>query len=165
MTAPERRDTLAAVDGEPATYESSREDQLLVQRLRAGDEAAFMELVDRYGMQMLRVARMYVSTRAAGEEVVQETWLAVLSGLDRFEAPLLAEDLDLPHPHEPREDARHPGAPRRPVLVARRRRPRTTGRPSSRSASSRAAPAGRGTGRATRPAGATSRRSACWRRS
>jgi RNA polymerase sigma-70 factor (ECF subfamily) len=87
MTLPSRRDTLAAVDGEPsATYESSREDQVLLQRLLAGDEAAFMHLVDRYGMQMLRVAQMYVSTRAAAEEVVQETWLAVLSGLDRFES-------------------------------------------------------------------------------
>jgi RNA polymerase sigma-70 factor (ECF subfamily) len=87
MTAERRGGTLAGVDGEPgAPYESSREDQLLLRRLRAGDETAFMELVDRYGMQMLRVAEMYVSTRAAAEEVVQETWLAVLAGLERFEA-------------------------------------------------------------------------------
>lgn len=78
--------TLALVAGEPApSYRASREDELLLRRLRAGDEDAFMELVDRYGMQMLRVARMYVSTRAAAEEVVGETWLAVLTGLDRFE--------------------------------------------------------------------------------
>ncbi len=87
VTLPPRRGTLAAVDGDPsATYESSREDQLLLRRLLAGDEAAFMDVVDRYGMQMLRVAQMYVSTRAAAEEVVQETWLAVLAGLERFEA-------------------------------------------------------------------------------
>ncbi len=80
------RGTLAVVAGEPApSYRASREDMLLLQRLRAGDEDAFMELVDRYSMQMLRVARMYVSTRAAAEEVVGETWLAVLTGLDRFE--------------------------------------------------------------------------------
>ena len=39
-----------------------------------------------YGPQMLRVAQMYASTRVVAEEVVQETWLAVLGGLDRFEA-------------------------------------------------------------------------------
>jgi RNA polymerase sigma-70 factor, ECF subfamily len=74
------------VAGEPApSFSASREDELLLRRLRAGDEDAFMELIDRYSMQMLRVARMYVSTRSAAEEVVGETWLAVLTGLDRFE--------------------------------------------------------------------------------
>jgi RNA polymerase sigma-70 factor (ECF subfamily) len=57
----------------------------LVRALRAGDEAAFAELVDRYGASMLRLATMYVSSRAVAEEVVQEAWLAVLTGIDRFE--------------------------------------------------------------------------------
>jgi RNA polymerase sigma-70 factor, ECF subfamily len=61
------------------------EDHELVQRLRDGDEAAFMELIDRYGAMMLRVAQMYVRDRGTAEEVVQETWLAVLNGIDRFE--------------------------------------------------------------------------------
>jgi RNA polymerase sigma-70 factor (ECF subfamily) len=61
------------------------EDHELVQRLREGDEAAFAELIDRYGAMMLRVAQMYVRDRATAEEVVQETWLAVLNGIDRFE--------------------------------------------------------------------------------
>jgi RNA polymerase sigma-70 factor (ECF subfamily) len=61
------------------------EDHELVQRLREGDDDAFMELIDRYGAMMLRVAQMYVRDRGTAEEVVQETWLAVLNGIDRFE--------------------------------------------------------------------------------
>jgi RNA polymerase sigma-70 factor (ECF subfamily) len=61
------------------------EDHELVQRLRGGDESAFAELIDRYGATMLRVAQMYVRDRGTAEEVVQETWLAVLNGIDRFE--------------------------------------------------------------------------------
>ena len=60
-------------------------DHELTERLRAGDESAFAELIDRYGSMMLRVAQMYVRDRATAEEVVQETWLAVLNGIDRFE--------------------------------------------------------------------------------
>lgn len=44
-----------------------------------------MALVDKYGPSLLRVAMLYVSSRAVAEEVVQETWLAVFSGLERFE--------------------------------------------------------------------------------
>jgi RNA polymerase sigma-70 factor, ECF subfamily len=61
------------------------EEHELVQRLREGDESAFAELIDRYGATMVRVAQMYVRDRATAEEVVQETWLAVLNGIDRFE--------------------------------------------------------------------------------
>jgi RNA polymerase sigma-70 factor (ECF subfamily) len=57
----------------------------LVERLRAGDEEAFMSLVDQLQPMMLRVARMYVSSAAVAEEVVQEAWLGVLQGLGRFE--------------------------------------------------------------------------------
>jgi len=57
----------------------------LVRLLRSGDEEAFAALVDRYGPSMLRLAMMYVSSRAVAEEVVQESWLAVLTGIDRFE--------------------------------------------------------------------------------
>jgi RNA polymerase sigma-70 factor (ECF subfamily) len=60
-------------------------DAALVERLRAGDEDAFMSLVDGLGPSMLRVARMYVSTFAVAEEVVQEAWLGVLQGIGRFE--------------------------------------------------------------------------------
>src|SRR5207253_8242850 len=51
----------------------------------ARDERAFMELVDLYGPMMLRVARSFVRSPAAAEEVVQDAWLGVLRGIDRFE--------------------------------------------------------------------------------
>jgi RNA polymerase sigma-70 factor (ECF subfamily) len=61
------------------------EDSELLIRLRAGDEDAFMTLVDKYGSLMLRIALSHVRTRAVAEEVVQEAWLGVLQGLGRFE--------------------------------------------------------------------------------
>src|SRR5215216_7394991 len=57
----------------------------LIARLRDGDERAFETLVDRHYNTMLAVARGYVKSRAVAEEVVQEAWLGVLKGLDRFE--------------------------------------------------------------------------------
>ena len=53
--------------------------------LRAGDEEAFMALVRRHQAAMVRVAQIYVSRRDVAEEVVQEAWVGVLRGLDRFE--------------------------------------------------------------------------------
>jgi RNA polymerase sigma-70 factor, ECF subfamily len=61
------------------------EEARLVQALRAGDEEAFRTLMREYGAAMLRVAQMYVSSRAVAEEVVQEAWLGVLRGIGRFE--------------------------------------------------------------------------------
>ncbi|HEU0023588.1 MAG TPA: sigma-70 family RNA polymerase sigma factor, partial [Thermoleophilaceae bacterium] len=57
----------------------------LLEALRAGDEAAFVKLVDSYSSSLLRVATIYVGSRAVAEEVVQDTWLGVMRGLDRFE--------------------------------------------------------------------------------
>jgi RNA polymerase sigma-70 factor (ECF subfamily) len=57
----------------------------MVEALAAGEEGAFKELIERHGPAMVRVARMYVRDRAVAEEVVQETWIAVLRGIDRFE--------------------------------------------------------------------------------
>jgi RNA polymerase sigma-70 factor (ECF subfamily) len=63
----------------------SPHDARLVDGLRAGDEAAFAEVMREYGASMLRVAQMFVSSRAVAEEVVQEAWLGVLKGIGRFE--------------------------------------------------------------------------------
>jgi RNA polymerase sigma-70 factor (ECF subfamily) len=57
----------------------------LVARLQAGDEDAFAEVLAAWSPAMLRVARAHVSTQASAEEVVQDTWLAVITGLDGFE--------------------------------------------------------------------------------
>src|SRR4029450_10827998 len=75
----------------PRSYSRAMEQMLSsahehpVDGLRARDEAACAALVREYGAGMLRVAQMYVSTRSVAEEVVQEAWLAVLKGIDRFE--------------------------------------------------------------------------------
>jgi RNA polymerase sigma-70 factor (ECF subfamily) len=61
------------------------EDRRAVALLRAGDEQAFEALVARHYATMMAVARTYVKSRAVAEEVVQEAWLGVLQGLDRFE--------------------------------------------------------------------------------
>lgn len=57
----------------------------LVAALRAGDESAFRALIEMYHAMLVRVARAYVPTTAIAEEVAQETWLAVVEGIDRFQ--------------------------------------------------------------------------------
>ena len=56
-----------------------------LEALRAGDEAAFASLLDRYHGPLFRLAMGYLRDRDAAEDAVQETWLQVLAGLDRFE--------------------------------------------------------------------------------
>ena len=60
-------------------------DEEILAALKRGDERAFIELVELHQTLMLRVARRYVRSSAVAEEVVQETWLGVLNGLERFE--------------------------------------------------------------------------------
>jgi len=60
-------------------------DDDLLRRLRSGDESAFAEVVGSYHTSMVRLAQTFVSSRAVAEEVTQETWLAVVKGIDRFE--------------------------------------------------------------------------------
>jgi RNA polymerase sigma-70 factor (ECF subfamily) len=57
----------------------------LIAALRNGDDAAFAQLVDQHTPSMLRVARGYVPTREIAEEVVQETWIALIKGINNFE--------------------------------------------------------------------------------
>ena len=61
------------------------QDEALVAALRRGDADAFASLVDRHSPAMIRVAMAYVPSRAAAEEAVQETWIAVMRGIDAFE--------------------------------------------------------------------------------
>jgi RNA polymerase sigma-70 factor (ECF subfamily) len=61
------------------------DDTAVVAGLRRGDEAVFTFVVGAYSNQLLRLAQDFVRTRSVAEEVVQETWLAVLDGIDRFE--------------------------------------------------------------------------------
>ncbi len=60
-------------------------DLLLIERLRMGDEATFTLLLDVYSPSMIRLAMLYVMNPAIAEDVVQDTWLGVLRGLERFE--------------------------------------------------------------------------------
>ncbi len=57
----------------------------LVTRLRAGDESTIAELVDQWSPAMLRVARSFVDSQQSAEDVVQDAWLGMLSGLAKFE--------------------------------------------------------------------------------
>jgi len=68
-----------------STLPANTDEQRLIDSLRAGDQAAFETLIERYHNQLLRLAMFYVTNHAVAEDVVQETWLGVLQGLARFE--------------------------------------------------------------------------------
>ena len=57
----------------------------VIAALRDGDESAFAQLVDKHTPSMLRVARGYVPSHEIAEEVVQETWIALVKGIGNFE--------------------------------------------------------------------------------
>ena len=78
---------VSTMDSRSATSEVAEVDESeLIGSLRAGDEAAFVTLVERYNAGMIRIARMYVRDASLAEEVAQEAWLAVLRGLAGFQA-------------------------------------------------------------------------------
>ena len=60
-------------------------DRVMVDRLRAGDESAFREIVRRHHQAMVHFAETFVPSRAVAEEVAQEAWLGVIKGIDKFE--------------------------------------------------------------------------------
>lgn len=76
---------IGAASAVPGTRAPKADDSAIVERLLMGDESAFAEIVTGWSPVMLRVARGHVSTEASCEEIVQETWMAVVRGLDRFE--------------------------------------------------------------------------------
>lgn len=57
----------------------------LLERLRSGDDATFRELIRKHQTSLVGVAQAFVKNRATAEEVVQDTWLALVEGLDSFE--------------------------------------------------------------------------------
>jgi len=61
------------------------DDAELVVLMQKGDEEAFAQLVERYHTRLVRLASSVVANRHVAEEVVQDTWLAVLRGIDSFE--------------------------------------------------------------------------------
>lgn len=73
------------VDGNSSSPLVTREDADLIELLRSGNEAAFVALIERYHVRMLRLARVYVSSNAVAEEVVQEAWLGMFRGLHEFQ--------------------------------------------------------------------------------
>ena len=73
------------MDAPPGAGVRTAADQELVESLRAGDEATFARLVSAWSPAMLRLARNFVSTTQSAEDAVQDAWLGMLNGLDRFE--------------------------------------------------------------------------------
>ena len=80
------RESRRVASGEvAATLDDLGDDASIVAALRANNERVFATLLDVYHPVMMRVARGYVATKEAAEDVVQETWLGVIKGIDRFE--------------------------------------------------------------------------------
>jgi RNA polymerase sigma-70 factor (ECF subfamily) len=64
---------------------SKVDDAALLENLLGGDESAFSELVRRYHPTLVKVARYYVGSAASAEDVAQDTWIAVIKGIEKFE--------------------------------------------------------------------------------
>ncbi len=67
------------------TTQFDLDDAQLIDALRRRDESAFVRLVGHYQGPLLRLALGYATSRAVAEEIVQDTWLGVLQGIERFE--------------------------------------------------------------------------------
>ena len=77
--------SVSGVSGIGATEEGNRAEPALIEALRAGDERAFRSVFAQFDPLMRRVARGYARSDAVAEEIVQEAWLGVIRGIDRFE--------------------------------------------------------------------------------
>jgi RNA polymerase sigma-70 factor (ECF subfamily) len=87
-------ESLSQTSGRPSARKASAfpkmpgttkaEDQILA-KLRAGDEGTFDQLVNQHHGALIRMAMGYVADREVAEEVVQDTWMAVIESLNRFE--------------------------------------------------------------------------------
>ena len=125
------------------------DEQRLLAGLRAREEWAFMELVERYGASLLRVA-LALRGDARGGRGGRAGDVARRARRDRpLRGPLVAQDLALPDPHEPGQDAGGARGAEHPVLVARRRGGRR--RTSRRSTPTASCPPTTRAGRATGP--------------
>ena len=71
--------------GRPTATVRPVDDASLLEALLGGDEKAFTELVCRHHASMVRIARLYVGSQASAEDVAQDTWVAVIKGVDKFE--------------------------------------------------------------------------------
>src|SRR5258708_5070736 len=71
--------------GSMSNFIMSVDDENLVLALRNGDELAFVTLIERYHPALVKMAMIFVGDESVAEEVAQETWIAVLQGLDNFE--------------------------------------------------------------------------------
>ena len=109
------------MDEEPS-YAQPAGQAAVVEALKRGDESVFSALVTEYSPSMLRVARMYVSSRAVAEEVVQEAWLGVISGIGRFEGRASLRTWIFRIVTNIAKTTRRAGGAQRPVLVRRRAR-------------------------------------------
>jgi len=87
MNSPLNCSRVTELNGSPSfrLYRDEVDDAELLQRLVEGDEGAFVEIVTRYHETLVRVARYYVKSEASAEDVAQDTWIAVLRGVERFE--------------------------------------------------------------------------------
>lgn len=85
LSHPSLKSAVATVESSDAGQALSQDDRTLLARLQAGDEGAFDELVNKHHGALIRMALGHVADREAAEEVVQDTWMAIIQGLDRFE--------------------------------------------------------------------------------
>lgn len=77
--------SLGRTTSSPKGHVLTKDERLLLARLRKGDEGAFDELVNKHHGALIRMAMGHVADREVAEEVVQDTWMAVIESLDRFE--------------------------------------------------------------------------------